>query len=614
MKYGGYTGKILDVDLSHGRIQEIPLSEKDAEDCIGGSGFAAKIIAESATPGAEPLDEDVPLIFMTGPLTGTVVPWSGRHCVAGISPLTGLWGESYSGGTWGKELKRSDFDGIIVRGKSEHQVYLEITDDGASIKTASHLKGKDAWQTDSILKNDLGEKTKISSIGIAGENLVKFACILNDGPASRMAARCGFGALMGSKKLKAITVNGSKKVKIFNEEKLLQSIKETLPSLATDAEHRLKKARFVFSGFIDDGRHGVENWRKGNIEGFKEALLEEAEKHIENAKPYLCSGCRTGCVESNTHNGIRQSVWESFAPLGAQLGITDMKVIQELYDICNRNAIDSISAGGVLSFAMECFSEGIITKKDTDGSTLEFGNSRAAKEMLEKITTREGFGNILAEGTRRAADMIGGDAGKFALHTKGLEIPAHDPRTHNFMALTYATDNRGASHLSASNPRIGDSDFADLLKIRRRIEGTAQMVVRRQNYSTLLNSLVLCIFSQAGYAQYYSPPDYQGITAKEVTEWFRLATGMDKDIDDLLFCGERIFNLKHIINRKLGLTPSEDRLPERFTSLKRGQGPAGEHLPQMEKMIEDYYSERSWDKNGDLSGEKLKNLGLGKFI
>ena len=394
MKYKGFTGKILDVHLSDKKISDIPLTEEDAETFIGGGGIAAKLIAESLIPDTPPLHEDSPLIFMSGPLTGTVVPWSGRHCVAGISPLTGIWGESYSGGSWGRELKRAGYDGIKISGKAERDVYLHICDEGATIKDASHLRGKDCWQTDKILKDELGEKTAIASIGIAGENLVKFACILNDGPASRMAARCGFGALMGSKNLKAFAVRGSGKVELYNEANLIKSIKETLPPLSTNKEHRLKKAQFVFSGFIDDGRHGVENWRKGEIAGFKEELLDEAGKHIESAKPYLCSGCRTGCVESNTHNGIRQSVWESFAPLGSQLGITDMRVVQELYDICNRNAVDSISAGGVLSFAMECYEEGIITKKDTDGIVLEFGNCGAAKKMLEKKEHLSEFYNV----------------------------------------------------------------------------------------------------------------------------------------------------------------------------------------------------------------------------
>lgn len=613
MKYGGYRGKILDVNLSEEKITLLDFNENDAENFIGGGGLAAKIVAELFKPNLSPLHEDAPLVFATGPLTGTIVPWSGRHCVAGISPLTHLWGESYSGGNWGKGLKQAGYDALIIRGKAKKKVYLYVSDKKVSIEDASHLKNKDCWQTDKILKDELGDKTKVASIGLAGENIVKFASILNDGSASRMAARCGFGALMGSKNLKAVAVQGSKKVKLYDESRLIESIKEKLPPLITEKEHCLKKARFVFSGFVDDGRHGVENWRKGDLAGFKEALLEEVEKHIEKAKPYLCSGCRTGCVESNTLKGIRQSVWESFAPLGSQLGIIDMAVVQELYDICNRNAIDSISAGGVLSFAMECFEEGIISKKDTDGIELEFGNGEAAKEMLEKICRREGFGEILAEGTKRAAKLIGRRAEEFALHTKGLEIPAHDPRTHNFMALTYATDNRGASHLSASNPRIGESDFADLLKIRFEAEGTAEMVVRRQNYSTLLNSLVLCIFSQAGYAQYYSPENFQGISAKEVNEWFNLATGMNKDIDSMLFDGERIFNLKHIINRKLGLESSEDSLPKRFLTLKRGQGPAANHLPQMDEMIKEYYEKRSWKRNGDLREEKVNQLGLRRF-
>ncbi|MBI5376420.1 MAG: aldehyde ferredoxin oxidoreductase family protein [Candidatus Schekmanbacteria bacterium] len=601
MKYKGYTGNILNVNLTEGRIETIPFPEKLAEDYIGGGGAAAKLISDSLDTISSPLDEKNPLIFMTGPLTGTIVPWSGRHCVATISPLTGLWGESYAGGTWGKELKRAGFDGIVISGKSEKLVYLRITDSSVTIENAAHLKGKDSWETDSIIKKEAGEKTKVAAIGAAGENLVRFASVVHDGPASRIAARCGVGAVMGSKNLKAIAVSGEKRVEVANSDALMKSIKEKLPALIiNDTEHRVEKAKFVFSNFVADGRHGVNNWRDGELAGFEEALLKEAELHVRHTKPYLCSGCRTGCVESNVKDGIRQSVWESFAPLGSQCGVTDMKHIQKAYDICNQQGIDSISAGGIISFAMECFEEGIITEKDTDGINLRFGNGRGMIEMLKKLCQREGFGNILAEGTKRAASLIGRGAEKLAIEVKGLEVPAHDPRTHNFLALTYATDNRGASHLSASNPHIDGSDLVNLLDVRFTAEGTADMVVRRQNYSNILNSLVLCIFAQAGYAQYYSPTSFGGITAKEVTEWFNLVTGADASFESLMSCGERMFNLKHEINTKLGLTPDLDTLPERLLTLKRGQGPAADHLPQMKEMIEEYYRIRGWGASGNM--------------
>jgi len=610
MKYRGYTGTFLKIDLTSRTIESIPLSEKLAEDYIGGIGVAAKVISDIVRPETDGLDEGNSLVFMTGPLTGTIVPWSGRHCVAAISPLTGMWGEAYAGGTWGRELKKAGFDGIVVIGKADQPVYLKITNQTVTIEDASLLKGKDTYETEELLRKECGGNVSVAAIGAAGENLVRFAAVIHDGPAARTAARCGVGAVMGSKNLKAIAVMGSKGIEVAQKEKLIESIKTVMPQLVNDPEHRLKKASTVFSMFVDDGRHGVNNWREGELEGFRESVLKEIESHIREAKPYLCAGCRTGCVESNVRSGERQTVWEVIAPLGSQCGITDMSYVRKAYELCNRQGIDTISAGGVISFAMECFEEGLITEKDTDGIRLTFGNGDGMLVMLEKVCKKEGFGAVLSEGTRRAARLIGRGAEKFALEVKGLEVPAHDPRAHNFLALAYATDNRGAIHTGAADPRVEGFDLLDMATIRFALEGTADMVARGQNYGSLLNSLVLCAFSHAGYVQYYSPDGFPGLTAKEVTHWFNLATGMEKDFGSLMLSGERMFNLKHLINLSRGFDPACDSLPARFTTLPRKPEPAADHLPPMREMIEDYYRLRGWEPDGKIMAEKLEELGL----
>jgi len=418
---------------------------------------------------------------------------------------------------------------------------------------------------------------------------------------------------MGSKKLKAIAVKGSGKIEVAEKERLIKSIKDAMPELVTDTEHRLKKASNVFSMFVDDGRHGVNNWREGELAGFKESLLKEIESHVRETKPYLCAGCRTGCVESNISSGERQTVWEVIAPLGSQCGITEMKYVRKAYEICNRHGIDSISAGGVISFAMECFEEGIITEEDTDGIRLTFGNGDAMLAMLKKVCKKEGLGSVLAEGTRRAAGLIGAGAEKYAMEVKGLEVPAHDPRAHNFLALAYATDQRGAIHTGAADPRIEGFDLLDMENVRFAVGGTAEMVARGQNYAGILNSLVLCAFSHAGYAQYYSALGFPGMTAKEVTEWFNLATGMERDFDSLMFSGEKMFNLKHLINLNRALDSATDSLPERFITVKRKKGPASEHLPQIKEMVEDYYRLRGWEASGKIETKKLEELGLEEF-
>jgi aldehyde:ferredoxin oxidoreductase len=287
-----------------------------------------------------------------------------------------------------------------------------------------------------------------------------------------------------------------------------------------------------------------------------------------------------------------------------------MHLVQQAYDLCNRQGIDSISAGGVLSFAMECFAEGLITLSDTDGLDMSFGNGQAALAMLAKICRREGFGAVLAEGVRGAAALIGRGAQRFAIEVKGLEAPAHDPRAHNFLALAYATDTRGANHTGAADPGIEGFDLMDMQAVRFAVEGTGRTVARGQNYATLLNSLVLCAFSHAGYAQYYSAEGFTGVTARQVVEWLNLATGMECDFASLMRAGERSYAVKHLVNLRQGCAASADRLHERFTGRMRGCGPAAEHLPPISSMLEDYYRARGWQADGTLTEAKLKELGI----
>jgi aldehyde:ferredoxin oxidoreductase len=610
MKYKGYTGKILNVNLTERKLESTPLSEKLAEDYIGGVGIAAKIISEKSQPKIDPFWEGNSLVFMTGPLTGTIIPWSGRHCVATLSPLTGIWGESYAGGTWGKELKKAGFDGVVVTGKADKLVYLKIIDHTVTIEDAADLKGKDTFETEAFFKEHCDGKAKVAAIGTAGENLVRFAAVIHDGPAARSAARCGVGAVMGSKNLKAIVVKGSGNIHVAEKERLIKSIEDVMPELVKDPEHRFKKASSVFSMFIDDGRHSVNNWRDAELAGFKESFLKEIEKHARKDKPYLCAGCRTGCVESYVSSGERQTVWEVAAPLGSQCGITDMNYVQKAYTICNRQGIDTISAGGVISFAMECFEGGILTEEDTDGIRLTFGDGDAMLAMLEKVCRREGLGSVLAEGTRKAARQIGAGAEKFAIEVKGLEVPAHDPRAHNFLALTYATENRGAIHTGAADPKIEGFDLMDMGDVRFAVGGTAETVAQGQDYASILNSLVICAFSHAGYAQNYSVNKFPGITAKEITYWFNLATGIEKDFESLMISGERMSNLRRLINLKLGLDPASDTLHERLITVKREKCPAADHLPPIKEMVVDYYHVRGWDADGKIKAKKLEELGL----
>jgi len=611
MIYKGYTGRLLLVDLTNRTVEARETSKQMVERHIGGVGFAAALMGEMVSVKTDPFAPEAPLFFMTGPLTGTVVPWSGRHCVAALSPLTGIWGEAFAGGTWGATLKKAGVDGLIIIGRADRPVFLQVTEATATIEDAAFLQGRDTLETESEIRRRCGSACRVSAIGQAGENRVRFASVMSDGPAARAAGRCGLGAVMGSKNLKAIAVAGSTSVGLAHTEKLTRAIREFLPPMVKTPEHCAAKSSRVFTMFVRDGRHGVNNWRDGDLPGFEEAVLREIDEHALHERHYQCAGCPTGCVESNVdHGGRRLNVWESIAPLGSQCGISDMKVVQEAYDLCNRYGIDCISAGGVISFASECFAEGLITLNDTDGIALSFGNGPAMLAMLEKICLRQGFGSVLAEGVRGAAALIGGGAERFAIEVKGLEAPAHDPRAHNFLALAYATDTRGANHTGAADPGIEGFDLMDMQAVRFNIEGTGRTVARGQDYATVLNSLVLCAFSHAGYAQYYSADGFSGVTARQVVEWLNLATGMDHDFASLMLAGERSYALKHMVNLRQGCAAAEDRLHERFTGSMRGCGPAAEHLPPVAIMLEEYYRARGWQADGMLTKVKLQELGL----
>jgi aldehyde:ferredoxin oxidoreductase len=611
MSYKGYAGRLLHIDLAARTAEAREVAYGMAERHIGGVGFAAALMDEMVPVKTDPFAPQAPLFFMTGPLTGTMVPWSGRHCVAALSPLTGIWGEAFAGGTWGSALKKAGVDGLIITGRAERPVFLKVTDGAATIEDAAFLQGRDTVETEAEIRRRCGDSFRVSAIGLAGENRVRFASVMSDGPAARAAGRCGMGAVMGAKNLKAIAVAGLNPVGVAHAEKLTRSIREFLPQMVKTPEHCAAKASRVFAMFLRDGRHGINNWRDGDLLGFEKAVLREIREHAVREHPYQCAGCPTGCVESNIDTGgKRLNVWESFAPLGSQCGITDMSVVQKAYDLCNRFGIDSISAGGVISFAMECFAEGLITLKDTDGIDISFGNGQAALAMLERICRREGFGAVLAEGVRGAVSLIGGGAERFAIEVKGLEAPAHDPRAHNFLALAYATDTRGANHTGAADPGIEGFDLMDMQAVRFAVEGTGRTVARGQNYATVLNSLVLCAFSHAGYAQYYSAEGFTGVTARQVVEWLNLATGMEHDFASLLLAGERSYAVKHVVNLRQGCAASADRLHERFTGHRRGSGPAAEHLPPVGIMLEDYYRARGWQADGTLTEAKSKELGI----
>ena len=594
----GY-GKIVRVDLTAEKISYKDIDEGTARKYIGGVGLAAKILWDETTGHTEPLSPENLLMFMTGPLTGTLVPSSSRYVAAGLSPLTDIWGKGSAGGSWGYELRHAGFAGIVVKGKSERPVYLWLHDGKAEIRDAGHLWGKDTYETTELLRSETHGDAGTACIGPAGEKLVKIACIMTDGKRGRAAARSGLGALMGSKKLKAVVAKGTLPIHYHNEERFRQSVRkihEIYPPRKRNAITPV--ALTIMTGMFPSGNYPVKNWSEGTFaEGIRLAV------DVQRATPEYCKGCPYGCGESHyTADGERHTVAEAWAPIGTNCLIDNPEALQQAYSLCNRYGLDSISTGGVIAFAMECFEKGLITKNDTGGIELTWGNREAMLEMVRKIGEREGLGELLGEGVRKAAERIGGIATEYAIHVKGLEFPLHDPRARTSMALAYATGSIGATHME--NPGANYPELGYRVPLSNSAtEGYGVLCAKTQDFGSMLDSLVVCLLGLAGEGKSVQPSRF--------AELLNSAFGWDMDLDEFMLIGERICNLKRMLNVRRGISRKDDTLPPRILTHKRGgTNAASENLPFLGLMLNEYYKYRGWSEEGIPTKEKLYELGL----
>ncbi len=394
----GFSPRLIMVDLSTDTIETVYAKADVARKYLGGAGLAAKIIWQETTADTDALSGDNPLIFMTGPLTGAV-PYGGRHIVAGLSPLTGIYGEAHSGGHWAFRLRSAGYHGIVVRGRADTPKYLFIDADCVELRDAKALWGMDCYEFEEALKELEGNKVSTAAIGQAGENLVKFACVMNDGKRGRAAARCGFGALMGYKKLKGIAVRSAGAVKVADNKALKASVENHFPKVKITNAVRKTKGRELWDSLWQMGRAPIQNWASGEFKEVDDTIVDVLS---ESAKYDFCFGCRTSCVESRLNeSGKRHTVWEALCPIGTQCLIADYDAVHLAYDYCNRYGIDSISLGATLAFAIECAEAGLIKADLLEDLDLSWGNAQAMLALLKKITFREGpLADILAEGTR----------------------------------------------------------------------------------------------------------------------------------------------------------------------------------------------------------------------
>ncbi len=602
----GYHGKIARINLSTGKISVENIDENFAKKWLGTRGFGIHTLLKEIEPKVDPLSEGNKIIYSTGPLTGTAAPTGGRYMVITKSPLTGYIAMANSGGFFGAELKFAGWDYLIVEGKSENPVYISIKDDDIEIKDASHIWGKKVSETEKILLEEFGDKHgQIASIGPAGENLVKFSAIMNNG--HRAAARGGVGAVMGSKKLKAIIVRGHNKTPLADRQKFISVVKEKINKLKNDpvAGSGLPKyGTAVLVNIINqNGLYPTRNFRTGVFEYAEDQSGEAmAAKYLKRNKP--CYACPIGCGRVNVISSVGETEgpeYESLWALGAHLGINDLGSIIEANHICDEMGLDTISTGGTLATAMELYDKGILKQEDLgDAPPFRFGNTEVIHYYIEKIAKREGFGAKLAEGGYRLAESYGyTDA---FMGVKKQELPAYDPRGAEGHGLGYATDNRGGDHIKAymiSPEILGYPVKMDPHDIS---DEKVKMLILFQNLTALIDAAGLCIFTTFG------------LGADDYRDMLNAALGWDLSTEDYLKIGERIWNAERLFNLKAGLTTEEDTLPKRLTEEPMPEGPNKGHVVHLKEMLPRYYALRGWNARGEITKEKIKELGLEEYF
>jgi aldehyde:ferredoxin oxidoreductase len=607
----GYIGRLLRVDLSNGQITEEPLNEDYAQFFIGGSGLASRYIYDMVTEETNPLGAENPLVFITGPLTGTNAPCCGRFTVCARSPLTGFWGEANSGGIFGPTLKFAGYDGVIVTGSSPRPVYLEIVEGKAQLKDASQLWGQDCYQTQAIIKEEIQKpKVSIACIGIAGEKRSKMAAIIND--QGRAAARTGLGAVMGSKKLKAIAVSGDARPQLAAEGTFTEAVREAYSLLKNDMTaqmfHLGGTAVYTDIGMMY-GDIPVRYYTQGDLDvsnltggAMKETILTDI---------VGCYRCPIACgrkirLDKYAVSEADGPEYETIASLGTMLLIDDLPGIAYVGHLCNRYGLDTISTGTTIAFAVYLFEKGVLKLTDTDGIELKWGDADTVIKLVEKIAQREGFGDILADGSLSLAKRY--EVEETAVHVKGLEVGMHDPRAFSGMAVTYATSPRGGCHLNSDfffmEMGVEFPELGILASPREQWTESsrekAQMVARHQDWRSIFDALVMCKFAN--------------LPANLITRLLNSVTGWQATPQELLKSGERIFNMKRLLNLKFGLTPEDDRLPNLLLEPLPNGGAAG-NVPDINLMLEEYYRFRGWNRtNGELKKEKLQELRLDRLV
>jgi len=617
---GGYTGKILRVNLSDKSISIEEPDDKFYRRYFGGTALIGYYLLKELKPGIDPLGPDNKLIFSAGVITGIPCAGSGRSGVGSKSPLTNGWGDSQAGGFWPAELKRAGWDAIIIEGKAANPVYLWINDDKVEIRDASHLWGKDTLEVEKQIQDELGDKrVRVAQIGPGGEKLVRFACILND--INHAYGRCGHGAVMGSKMLRAIAVRGHQTLPLAHPEK----VREVAKWLADN--YKVLSAGLTANGQADDlpalneaGTLPTRNFQEGQFEDYMDIAGVTMTETILVGRGN-CYACPINCKREvkvgppyNVDPAYGGPEYESIAALGSLCGVKDLKAIAKGNQLCNAYGLDTISTGNSIAFAMECFERGLLSKKDTGGIELKFGNTEAMMTMVEMIARREGLGDILAEGVKRAAEKIGHGTAEYAMQIKGQELPMHDPRAKVGLGIGYATSPTGADHCHSlhdtpyafegpSLEAIKTLGIQEPLSIFDLSPAKVRMSQYIVNWAHFQNCAAICL----------CPPFNHSQTMQLVNG----ATGWNTSVFELMKVGERALALARVFNAREGYTAKDDIIPERFYEAFNS-GPLKDKEIDRETMhqaIQTYYKMAGWDPELAVpTAEKLQELDLGWVV
>ena len=613
-----WSEKILRVDLGAGTCASEPLNMEWAQDYMGQRGLATKYLVEETDPNVDPFSPDNKMIIATGPLTGTIAPTSGRWSVVCKSPLTGAIACSNSGGFFGGELKNAGWDMIIFEGKSDTPVYLDITNDEAELKDASDLWGKSVWETETTLRERRGDNdVRVASIGLAGENGVLYAAVVND--MDRAAGRSGVGAVMGSKNLKAMVVRGTVGVKVRDPMALMKTsnvAKEILAENAITGEGLPTHGTQVLMNVINElgalpTRNGHDVQFEGAHDISAEAMAEPRESDgeanlVSNAACFNCPiSCQRRSKIDPNHFTVKDKPeyqivsggleYEAAWALGAACGVKDLDAVTYANFVCNEQGLDPITLGSTLGAAMDLYAAGAITSDDTGGHELTFGNTEVFVAMVDATAKGEGFGKELGQGSKRLCAKYGHP--EFSMTVKGQEFPAYDPRAIQGMGLGYATSNRGACHLrsyTVSSEVLGIPEKTDPLVT----EGKAGLVKAFQDATAAVDSSGTCIFTTFA------------LSGDDIAPMIDAACEGDWSVERFVEVGERIWNMERQYNIAAGFTGADDTLPERLLKDAAKSGSAEGSVNRLDEMLPEYYQLRGWDESGVPKQDTLSRLGL----